>query len=329
MVTEFQWRITLDSKGKSPALTYAVFRERRHSMAGQNVPPHNTAAYSCTSLDIQKQPPVDYLRAATFQSAYALTIHTTLQSEGVTGSAYRSIINALLTSIDNWRLICTSCSPYQFSVIAIDGQVYVPAGMLQGVPENYRATFIQGYPWMWTISQQKSSGLFSSAPSFTAVDNSARQRQRFCLQYDENQYRFSAKESPLCQSTTPPSSEREMVVNLKWRPGGLTCDDRPSVVACWNGTDQIELNLKGYSFYVGDTGSVLFGNAGKGADLVRVFTHEVGHWLGLDHLAGDGNIMSAELASARCMDDLDVRTINALAHGDIRRSNMPEALRYE
>ncbi len=328
MITEFQWRITLDSKGKSPALTYAVFRERKHSMASQNVLPHNTAAYSCTGRNITKQPPVDDLRAAMFQSAYALTINTNLQSEGVAGSAYQSIINALLTSIDSWRIICTSCSQYQFSVIAIDGQVYVPAGMLQGVPENYRATFIYGYPWIQTISHQKSSGLFSSALSFTAVSSSARQRQRFCQQYDEKPYRFSAKESPLCRPS-PPSSEQEMVVNLKWRRERLACDSRPSVVACWNGSDQIELNLKGYSFYVGDTGSVLLGKAGKGADLVRVFTHEVGHWLGLDDLAGDGNIMSGELASARCIDDLDMRAINALAHGDIRRSNMPEALRYE
>jgi hypothetical protein len=328
MITEFQWRITLNSDGKSPAFNYAVFRERRHSMAAKDLRPHNTAAYSCTNIDIPKQAPVNYLRAAMFQSAYALTIRTNLQSEGVTGNAYRSIIDALLTSIDSWRLICTSCSPYQFSVIAIDGQVYVPAGMLQGVPENYRATFIFGYPWIWRISQQKNSGLFSSALSFTAVSNSARQRQRFCLQNDEDEYRFSAKESPLCRPS-PPSSEQEMVVNLKWRPQGLSCDNRPNVVACWNGTDQIELNLKEYSFYVGDTGNVLFGKAGKGADLIRVFTHEVGHWLGLDHLAGDGNIMSDKLASARCIDDLDMRTINALAHGDIRRRHMPEALRYE
>src|SRR5262249_51205141 len=150
-------------------------------------------------------------------------------------------------------------------------------------------------------------------------NNTARQRQRFCMQDDEKDYRFSAARSPLCRPS-PPGSDQEMVVNLEWRPAGLTCDSRSAVVACWNGTDLIELNLKDYSFYVGDTGDDLLGKSAKGADLIRVFAHEVGHWLGLDHIDGDGNIMSDQLAAARCIDDRNMRLINAVAHGDVRRN---------
>lgn len=327
MITEFRWRITLDSDGVSPKLHYAVFRERRHSMAGKDTRSHSTDAYSCTNIDVSKGKPVDPLRAEMFQGAYALTLHTNLKAQGVTGDAYRQIVYAILTSIDSWRVVCTSCTPYQFSVIDIDGQVYVAANMLQGPSGDYRATFNPMYPWMWRVFAQKSTGLFSSALSFVPVSGTARQRQRFCLQQDETNYGFSAAQSPLCR-TSPPGSDQEMVINVEWTQK-LSCDDRPTVVACWNGTDLIELNVKDYSFYVGDTGDVLLGSAAKGADLIRVFTHEVGHWLGLAHMAGDGNIMSDELAGARCIDDRNMRTINEIAHGEIKRTDKPEALRYE
>jgi hypothetical protein len=328
MGVEFRWRITLGSDATSPAIKYVVHRERPPSMAATLARAHASDAYSCTNIDMAKQTPVDPANARMFQGAYALTIHTNLHGEGVTGQAYRQTVDAILTSIDNWRLVCTACTPYQFAVIDIDGQVYVAPGMLQGTPENYRATFNDGYPWVWRFSPRKSTGLFSSAISFVPVSGSARQRQRFCLQQDEDEYRFAARQSPLCRPS-PPSSDEEMVVNFEWKRKGLGCDTRPSVVACWNGTDRIELNLKHYSFYIGDTGDTVLGDAAKGADLVRVFTHEVGHWLGLDHIVGDGNIMSDELEHARCIDDRDVQRINAIAHGTVRPSHKPEALLYD
>lgn len=328
MITDFRWRITLDSEGTSPTIRYAVYRERQTAIRASDARTHSSDAYSCTGIDIEKQAPVDPLRAAMFQGAYALTIRTNLQGQGMAEGAYRQIVDAILTSIDSWRLVCAACTPYQFSVIDIDGQVYVASGMLHGTPENFRATFIDLYPWAWWLFSRKSTGLFSSALSFVPVSGTARQRQRFCLQKDETGYGFSAAQSPLCRPS-PPSSDQEMVVNFEWRPEGLSCDNRSSVVACWNGTDLIELNLKDYSFYVGDTGDSLVGTAAKGADLVRVFAHEVGHWLGLDHIAGDGNIMSDELSAARCIDDYNVRQLNAIALGEMKPSKKPEALLYE
>jgi hypothetical protein len=194
---------------------------------------------------------------------------------------------------------------------------------------DFRATFIVDYPWSWRFWPQKSTGLFSSALRFVPVDNSNRQRYRFCVQKSEDEHKFSAAESPLCRPS-PPGSDREMIINFDWRPDGLTCDSDEDVVACWNGTDLIQLNLKNYSFYVGDTGGTLVGTAVDGADLIRVFTHEVGHWLGLDHMAGGGNIMSPTLAEARCIDDGNMRMIDSVARGEVpQKANQAESLRYE
>ena len=329
MISENRWRITLVSGPNSPAVHYAVFRERPPSMARKAVGTHGTDAYSCTGPAVDKPSPVDPIRAQTFQGAYALTIHTNLKERGITGEPYRKVVEAILTSIDGWRVICQSCAPYQFSIVDIDQQVYAAGGMLHGTSlGDFRATFIVDYPWSWRFWPQKSTGLFSSALSFIPVSSSERQRHRFCVQKSEDEYGFSAAESPLCRPS-PPSSDREMIINFDWRPDGLTCDSDEDVVACWNGTDLIELNLKDYSFYIGDTGDTLVGTAVNGADLIRVFTHEVGHWLGLGHMVGGGNVMSPNLREAQCINDSNVRMINSVARGEVERVHQAESLRYE
>jgi hypothetical protein len=88
------------------------------------------------------------------------------------------------------------------------------------------------------------------------------------------------------------------------------------------------MNVNEFSFYAGDVGQVLVGTSDRQVDLVRVFAHEIGHWLGLGHLPSDGNIMSNTFGRARCIDDVVLEKLNAIASGRLQPSFEAEALLY-
>ena len=327
--SEFRWYIGLTSEGMSPEFTYEAHRERPAMNSAQgHISYHATDVYSCADAPEEAAWLGSSLKAEMFEGAYALTIRTNMEPLRLPADSYRRIVEALLTSINSWRMVCTSCSPYQFSIIDIDGKIYVAAGMLQGWPGNFRASFRGGYPWNPRLTARKSVGAFNTADAFIPVEMSAMQRQRFCVQTPEKEFGFDAAQSPLCRPS-PPSSEKEMVVNFEWNSDVQSCTGESEVVACWNGGERIQMNVRDYSFYVGDVGTGLVGTGAKGADLVRVFIHEVGHWLGLGHMIGDGNIMSSRLSSARCIDTRNLELVNSVARGDTERRREAENLHYD
>lgn len=325
-----RWVVTLASDQPSPAIDFNIYRERRPSRPPIEPNAHGSDLYTCTQeyRNPVSQNTTDY--SPVFQSAYALTVHSGLKEIGITGAAYRDIMAALLNALENWRISCAMCTPYQFSVVDVDGDVYVPNGMLRGPEENYRATFDAG-PWLpnHVPVSMKNMGFFTSSSGFVKVSDSMRQRRRFCNQLPEQYelFHFSAAESPLCRPTMI-SNDDEMIIHFRWHRDGLPNSDNQEVVAIWNGTDTIDVNLLEYSYYAGDVGQVLVGSANRQVDLIRIFTHEVGHWLGLDHQNYEGNIMAPKYPEARCIDDTILDELNKLAAGQRKPSYESGALLY-
>lgn len=326
-VSTIRWFVRLEADRGAPPVAYELHTDRPAALEAMLTGAHEADVFSCTRAEPSWRRPAASA-ASMFQGAYALTIRTDLQTMGADPAVRAEVVRALLIGVNNWRVVCVACTPYQFSVVDVDGEVYVPESMLQGQPENYRATFIRDYPWMLRPAIRKNTGLFSSAEPFVRVSGTDRQRSRFCVQDPEVESGFSASESPLCRPTPAPS-DQEMLIQVVWRTAGLNCDPAPNVVACWNGTDLIEINARDYSFYAGDIGRTLIGTSPRGVDLIRVFTHEVGHWLGLPHLPSAANIMAARFTDARCIDDLNLARINQVASGEVAPSYAPEALHYE
>jgi len=322
-----RWTVTLFGAPLSPAMDLQLYRDRSPSQKTV-ADTRGADVYSCTQTSRIVERDGSYDTGASFRAAYALTVRTGLRELGVTGDVHRQVVDAMLSAINNWRVACTRCAPYQFSVIDVDGDVYVPQDMLAGTPENHRATFAKRYPWNNRISITKNNGLFTSAIPFVKVSGTPRQRQRFCNQHSEPNHRFSAADSPLCRPSVV-SNEDEMIINVEWHRGAGPCGSKPGAVACWNGTDLIKMNLREFAFYAGDVGAILLGSSPRQVDLIRVFTHEVGHWLGLPHLSPDGNIMAYHFSEARCIDDVALTKLNAIASGLELPSNEAESLLYD
>ncbi|WP_265943139.1 matrixin family metalloprotease [Dechloromonas sp. A34] len=321
-----RWTVNLASGTPSSAVDIEVYRDRQPSRPS-TADTHAADVYTCTRLPDGAQKSAPTKQVAVFQGAYALTVRTGLLELGISGEPYSKAVNALLNAIMLWRSTCTKCTPYQFSVIAVDGDVYVPQDMLKGTPENYRATFATRYPWQKRIIVEKNSGAFTTAKSFAKMSGTLRQKRRFCNQLAEENNKFAAADSPLCRATKAARDE-EMIINIQWDKESMPCGNRTGIVACWNGTDLIRMNLGEFSFYAGDIGQVLVGSSPRQVDLIRVFTHEVGHWLGLGHLEQKGSVMNKSFSSVRCVDDAAQAIINSIAAGTTSPSYQPEALLY-
>lgn len=322
-----RWTIALSSAKPSAPLKLQVYRDRlpgQQPQAGNGEPD----VHSCTRTYVPPQPPRSGVAGPVFRSAYALTVRTGLGGLDMAPRQRKAVVDAMLTAVGNWRASCARCSPYQFSVIDIDGEVHVPATMLQGGPENFRATFARNYPFDKRIAINRNNGYFTDATPMVKVSGTLRQRRRFCNQEPDPQHGFSAPNSPLCRPTLVPGADK-MIIHVEWSKSKLPCGSRQGAVACWNGTDRIVMNLDEFSFYAGNLGEPLLGTASRQVDLVRVFTHEVGHWLGVGHLDAEGSIMSAHFADARCIDDLAAARLNDIAAGLEKPSRTPETLLYE
>lgn len=326
-VGEMQWSVVLETTRPSPPVKVNVYGERPVWNSSKNGA-HAPGAYSC--LQMQQHPVLETPKngGAVFQAAYALTVHTGLKSAGISQSTHSAVVDAMLAAIDLWRSACSRCTPYQFSVVDIDGVVYVPLGMLQGRAGNFRATFETNFPFTSDFMTDKYMNTLMKTNSFVQVDDSLWQRRRFCNQRSEDEHHFSTSESPLCRPTAV-ANDNERIVNFHWVADSTPCGGDAGTVACWNGKDIISMNLHDYSFYVGDIGAALLGTSHRQVDLIRVLAHEVGHWLGLGHLKGQDSIMQSFFSDARCLDNRALDELNAIAAREKPPSYTPEALRYD
>lgn len=319
-----RWMIVISARGQTSALHMATYRDRPPTWL--HAPAVETDKLTCSSV----LPSVDWTKLSRkpgrFQSAYALSVDTGLTDIGAPAAVLGSVAEAILLGVQSWRQACTACTPYQFSVIDIDGTVYVASSMLRGPQDDQRATFARGYPWDGRFWPGKGADYFLDSSPYVPVHFSDRQRARFCAQADERIALFSAARSPLCRPTVA-SSAGELRIHLRWRMTSLECGPGPTTVACWNGTDAIEFNLHDFSFYR-EIGHPLLGTSPHTVDLARVFAHEIGHWLGLGHMTTPTSIMSARFGDARCIDDKTTALVNKVAAGTLRPFFGNEALLY-
>jgi hypothetical protein len=312
------WTVAIETRRPSPAIELAVYGERP-PLTPSNASANSPSAYSCTGIRDAVLPLSE--GRSVFHGVYALTIDTGLSAASVGNNAYTTVIDALLNAINLWRSACTSCSLYQFSVVQVDGTVYVPSNMLQGQADKLIARFLDD------MVPDKNMGPFVMIEQYVPVPISPEQRTLFCHQVPEKDGIFSAAESPLCRATTA-SNDREMVLHFRWARDEAPCSGEADAIACWNGADLISMNLRDFSFYAGDVGSVVLGTAPHQVDLVRVFAHEAGHWLGLGHLNSGTSIMQTKFSHALCLDNLTLSKLNQIDSEGMNGASAAEALHY-
>ena len=84
------------------------------------------------------------------------------------------------------------------------------------------------------------------------------------------------------------------------------CGDDSTIIACAQPDRSVHLNAEDWSFLSYEDGHVVFGTGLQEVDLLQVFLHETGHWIGLDHSEHTGSIMADYLTAASCLGQTDI-----------------------
>jgi hypothetical protein len=114
-----------------------------------------------------------------------------------------------------------------------------------------------------------------------------------------------------CRQASPPAQvPADIVIRILPRPPDACASfvKNPSDVIACRSDRIIELNGGDFAFMAHASDRKLFGSGAAQADLLKVMTHEAGHWIGLTHLGGT-SIMAEKSNSARCIND---QTVDAL-----------------
>lgn len=119
-----------------------------------------------------------------------------------------------------------------------------------------------------------------------------------------------------CIDGMPTTTLAAAKLKIVLKPEFTSCDSNIDTIACEQFGSMIELNVRDYSFGLLDTTKKPIGNGKRFVPLDLVLSHEVGHWLGIGHLHGDGSLMASSLERSRCVNNADIEALIKINTGE-------------
>jgi len=117
-------------------------------------------------------------------------------------------------------------------------------------------------------------------------------------------------------------------IKVTFNSGSTFCGDNQNIIACRADNELTELNVRDYRFRMSGP-ALRFIGAGKiEVDFLHTVLHEMGHWIGLQHIDVGESLMASTMEQSRC---IDFKTVEGLARRvvtDESASDRPAAFRY-
>ena len=106
-------------------------------------------------------------------------------------------------------------------------------------------------------------------------------------------------------------------IRVRFRDGRTACGISTNIIACRADSELTEFNVRDYQFAFSEDSAEPLGHGQIEVNLLHVLMHEMGHWIGLQHINVGQSIMAGNLSQSRC---IDLPTMLAL---DTLNSNSP------
>lgn len=248
-----------------------------------------------------------------------------------------AVAASILNAAALWMSACRECLPEHLSVIMVDGELHVRSALarwLEKLPaqvdvapikmEGDLKSHLESYTFL-------RAGEVAEMPSVKPVEayvTATPLRQSVDIlcawSIDASVARTLKRvQNALCRPDTLERSARARI-KLRLQSNGVTyCGTDPDIVACRADNVLTELNVRDFRFRtLGDIADI--GSGTIELDLLPVLVHEVGHWIGLQHLDRGTSIMASNAEQARCIDE---PTIAALLAGLDAGPMRPQAFR--
>lgn len=222
---------------------------------------------------------------------------------------------AVLQAAALWVYSCVACKPDNLAVVSVNGEVYVSQTlyMVAGPPRGFVAP-----PPLEPLAAEEmlvsflgSSRVGTRAPflPYRRTENPKGDFERVCS------VKASVKDTPtlkrvqdaLCSMSSAQGTSASIRVTFKH--GDTACGDGSEVIGCRADHELTQYNIRDFRFAAQPSGMSI----GKGpieVDLLHAVLHEMGHWIGIEHLSTGESIMASSLEQSRC---IDFETVKAVA----------------
>lgn len=250
------------------------------------------------------------------------------------GSAERTAAETVvLQAASLWVYSCVACKPDNLAVVSVNGKVFVSETlyMLAGPPRG----FATPAPLEPVAAEEVLASLLGSsrigtgAPflPYRRTENPRKDFERVCTAKASERGTPTLKrlQDTLCSDVVVPGTSANIRVNFK--SGETACGHDADIVGCRADHELTQYNVRDYRFVAPPSG-ITIGSGPVEVDLLQVVLHEMGHWIGVDHLNQGESIMAPSMEQARC---IDFETVKAVAEQTFRRDDQaaqatPQAL---
>jgi|HubBroStandDraft_6_1064221.scaffolds.fasta_scaffold62305_3 hypothetical protein len=269
--------------------------------------PSGVEQYFCNNSSGEGNPtmPVATLTGFVTNAVLTITVH---DESGLTRQDRRhELESALLQSVSAWNRFCSRCSDGNNSVVRIDQDLFINSSFLWDLnalsQKRYSAVFVLGQPpegadkW-WSLYQDE------RGPSavYVPLDRHSDAIQFLCAANAGEIPDFALDVQSFLGCSQKSIHTTEMTIDILNQE--LSCGGVPNrnVIACGQQAKLVQLNGKDYTFVSRSPTTALFGRGDRPVEFFLVMLHEMGHWLGLQHLNSPNGIMSGTLRDVECID---------------------------
>ncbi|WP_192819862.1 matrixin family metalloprotease [Janthinobacterium sp. HH01] len=267
-------------------------------------------------------PEMELERPATHQfgGRIRLEVNAAQSTFPLSSEQQAAVSNSVLNSVALWVRACIACRLEHLIVVLVDGQVYTRAS---------------ANAWLAGVMANPASG--SAAEQAKALEKALQPVQMLMAgdrkdtptgkELEQYEPLSEAGRTFLCGLETSPASQRTVdafrraacgvamsggelsKIRVRFRDGPTACGDDTNVIACRPDLELTEYNARDYRYVVPGTSQADIGAGDLEVDLQHVIAHEMGHWIGLNHIDRGQSLMSSSMENSRC---IDMQTVDSL-----------------
>jgi hypothetical protein len=223
---------------------------------------------------------------------------------------------AVLQAAALWVYSCIACKPDNLAVVSVNGKVYVSQTLYALVGPS--RGFVAPPPLDPLAAEEMLVSFLGSARVGTRAPFLPYRRtedpkgdfDRVCTAKASETATPTLKrvQDALCSTASVPGTSASIRVTFKL--GDTACGDESEVIGCRADHELTQYNVRDFRFSSTHPISTSIGNGRIEVDLLQAVVHEMGHWIGIEHLGSGESIMAASLEQSRC---IDFQTVKAVA----------------
>jgi hypothetical protein len=277
--------------------------------------------------------------SAGFAGRVRLDVDTDDDKMPLSPAQHQALNTLILEGISLWVSGCRECRVDHLVAVTIGGALYVRQGLHEWYAREFSSRILstnQQLDLENSLKDTLESKILLRAGPYIHED--APRRKEFSPYILEQPDSFKLlcasepndKQTPLLWNIRqalclPERLDKGSVasIRVRFRYGQTACGMSTNIIACRADSELTEFNIRDFRFSFPDAIAQPIGDGPVEISFLHVMMHEMGHWIGLQHINGGHSIMASSMDESRCV---DLPTMLSLARFDSANSGNEKAI---